>query len=265
MSREALISPTSGFWNYSSRHETKLKNQRDLVWKKKNGWWPGNHVRTHFAFVLLDEDAQIQRGLGNVKKLTGRANRRRQSVYHTEKGIHPECQRWRSAQSTSHRPSCRNKLIDKNCHGLCFIFRVLLRARIPSASYVNWGLLPDLRDQFSVKEKAAWWITVWLPLHWKSRQIPFQTYFWITCSISKEEVRDESTWFTNLAVSQSALNEAGVQQFGLFSQPEVAERQVNTTDFGAWWLDVSQGLRLPSSVTWGKLSNFSVSVFFAAK
>lgn len=143
----------SWFWNYSSRHETKLKNQRDLVWRKKNGWWPGNQVSTHFVFVPLDEDAWIKRGLGNIKKLTSRAKRCRQRVYHTKKkkkkkSIHLECQQWSSAQ----RASCHNKLIDKNCHWLCFIFRVLLRGRIPSASYVNWGLLPDLGDQFSVRE-----------------------------------------------------------------------------------------------------------------
>lgn len=74
----------SWFWNYSSRHETKLKNQRDLVWRKKNCWWPGNQVSTHFAFVPLDEDAWIKRGLGNIKKLTSRAKRCRQCVYHTK-------------------------------------------------------------------------------------------------------------------------------------------------------------------------------------
>ena len=61
------------------------KNQSDLVWKKKNSWCPVNQVSTHFAFVLLDEDAWIKRGLGNVKELTGRSNRHRQSVYHTKK------------------------------------------------------------------------------------------------------------------------------------------------------------------------------------
>lgn len=85
LSEEAQTSPTSWFWNYSSRHETKLKNQRDLLWKKKNGGWPGNQVSTHLAFVLLDEDAWIKRVLGNVKELTVRAKRRWQSVYHIKK------------------------------------------------------------------------------------------------------------------------------------------------------------------------------------
>jgi hypothetical protein len=65
--REALILPTLWFWNYSSRHETKLKNQRDLVWKKKNGWWPENQVNTHSAFVMLDEDAWTKKRLGTSR------------------------------------------------------------------------------------------------------------------------------------------------------------------------------------------------------
>lgn len=73
-------------------------------------------------------------------------------VFIIHKSIHLECQQWHSAQRASHRPSCHNKLIDKNCHWLCFIFRVLLRGCVLSATYVNGGLLPDLRDQFSVKE-----------------------------------------------------------------------------------------------------------------
>lgn len=73
-------------------------------------------------------------------------------VFIIQKSIHLECQQRHSAQRASHRPSCHNKLIDKNCHWLCFIFHVLLRECVSSAAYVNGGLLPDLRDQFSVKE-----------------------------------------------------------------------------------------------------------------
>lgn len=73
-------------------------------------------------------------------------------VFIIQKSIHLECQQRHSAQRASHRPSCHNKLIDKNCHWLCFIFPVLLRGCVSSATYVNGGLLPDLRDQFSVKE-----------------------------------------------------------------------------------------------------------------
>lgn len=85
LSDKAQNSPTSRFWNYSSRRETKLKKSERSSLKEKDGWWPGNQVSTHFAFVLLDEDAWIKRGLGNVKELTGRSNRHRQSVYHTKK------------------------------------------------------------------------------------------------------------------------------------------------------------------------------------
>lgn len=73
-------------------------------------------------------------------------------VFIIQKSIHLECQQRHSAQRASHRPSCHNKLIDKNCHWLCFIFPVLLRGCVSSATYVNGGLLPDLRDQFCQRE-----------------------------------------------------------------------------------------------------------------
>lgn len=60
------------------------------------------------------------------------------------KSVRLECQQRHSAQ----RASCHNKLIDKSCHWFCFFFHVLLRGCIRSATYVNWGLLPDLGDQF---------------------------------------------------------------------------------------------------------------------
>lgn len=171
--------------------EQNWKNHGDLVWKKENGWWLGNQVSTHFAFMLLDKDAWVKRRLENIKEMTGRAKRCWQSVYLTEgkKKVHLECQP--SVRGDSRVPSCHDKLIDKNCHRLSFIFRALLRGCIPCASHVNWGLLPDLGDQFSVN-RAGWWITVWLPLHWKSHQLSSQTHFWITRQISKEEVTDDS-------------------------------------------------------------------------
>lgn len=104
-----------------------------------------------FCFCAIGRRCQIKRGLGNVMALTGRAKRHWQRVYHTKKrasGVSAAA----LSPERAHLPSCQNKLVDKNCHWLCFIFLVLVSGCIPSASHVNWGLLPDLGDQFSVKK-----------------------------------------------------------------------------------------------------------------
>lgn len=138
---------------------TTLKNQRDLVWKKKNSWWSGNWVSTHLAFVLLDEDVWIKVDMAISRSWqAGLKDTNQMFIIHTPTSSRPPkntTYSWVSvAAPRLPLPSCHNKLIDKNCHWLCFIFWVLLRGRIPSASYLNWGLLPDLGDQFSVNESG---------------------------------------------------------------------------------------------------------------
>lgn len=86
----------------------------------------GNQVSTHFAFVPLDGDAWIKRGLGNVKKLTSGAKRHRQRVYHTKKKKKKKAHIW--SVSSGPRPkeplaitnSLTRTVIDSALSSVCY-------------------------------------------------------------------------------------------------------------------------------------------------
>lgn len=137
----------SRFWNYSSRHETKLKKSERSSLKEKDGWWPGKPSKHSFCFLCYwmkmsgsKRDFKTSRNWqAGLAVDTGK-------VFIIQKHATSGVSAATLSPESLTSPLCHNKLIDKNCHWLCFIFPVLPRGCLCNPRKWRFASWPEINS-----------------------------------------------------------------------------------------------------------------------